>query len=401
MTAETKRDMTLLECFLRMANSCLSHKCLFVSVVVLPILVAFVLVMWVIKPEYAAEAIVTPPSNSSVSSGGISKLLGGAEGLSSISSLLGSTDDGINIVWTYFNSWELHTKVIQKFDLAKHYQFKGEFHADLLKMFRKQFTLELNDEDMFHLTYADEDYKLAAHVLEYMLANVDSMYNAFKTTQARQSRLYMNQRLEEVKGRLDSLEREFIDFQKKNHIYDPETQVEGTMKYLSGIQVDYNVVAMALAKEKAEHGENTRLYQELQERIKKIESTKNAALGGKDSNIGVLSLNKVPGLAAQFERLEKEIKMQGAIYTFLKQESERLYIEESNLMSNLVILQPPWENNKKTKPMRGVTLIFVASLSFIFAVFLCCFIDYCHEVDPESTLGKEMNRFSRKVRFKS
>lgn len=400
MVTENQKDMTLLECVLKMVNSCLSHKFLFMVTLWLPVLVAFVLVMWVIKPEYSAEAVVTPPNGSGTSAGSLSKLLDGAGGLSSMSSLLGGGDDGKNIVWTYFNSWELHNKVIEKFNLADHYEFDGNFHADLLKLFRKKFSLEENDEEMFHVTFVDEDHKLAANILSFMLANVDSMYNSFKTTQARQSRLYMNQRLEEVMVRLDSLEREFVNFQQKNHVYDPEVQVEGTMKYLASLQTDYNVVSLALDKERVEHGENTKLYRELNERVKKVENTRNQALGGRQSNIGVLSLSKVPGLAAEYTRMEKEIRMQGAIYTFLKQESERLYIEESNLMSNLIVLLPPWDNDKKIRPLRGVTLVFVFSLSFILAVSLCCFIEYCRSVDPESSLGKEISKFSRKIRFK-
>lgn len=401
MIDETKQDLTLLECLLKVANSCLSHKLLFFFTLWLPVLFAFCMVTWVIKPEYAAEAVVTPPSNGGISGGGLGKLLDNSSGLSSFSSLLGSGDEGKKVVWTYFNSWELHNKVIEKFNLADHYEFDGKFHADLLKVFRKKFTLEENEEDMFYLKLEDKDHKLASEVLSFMLVEVDSMYSAFKTAQARQSRLYIDQRLSEVRSRLDSLERQFVDFQEKNHVYDPEIQVEGTMKYLSGLQTDYNMVSMALFKEQVEHGENTRLYKELSERVKKVETTKNQALGGRQSNIGVLSLNKVPALASEYTRLEKEIKMQLVIYTFLKQESERLQLEESNIMANLIVLQPPWDNDKKIWPLKGITLMFAFTLSFILAVFLCCLVEYCQNVDPETILGRELAKFSRKIRFKS
>ena len=393
--------MTLLEGLLKVANSCLSHKRLFVLTVFIPTLVAFILVMWVIKPTYAAEAVVTPPTNGSALSGNLGKLLEGAGSMSFFSSFMGGSSEGSNIVWTYFNSWELHNRVIEKFDLANHYEFDGDFHADLLKQFRKNFSLEENEEEMFHIVFADEDYKLASQVLTYMLDQVDSMYNNFKTTQARQSRAYMNQRLAEVEQRIDSLEGEFVNFQESNHIYDPEIQAEGTMKYLSGLQVDRDAVYLALSKEKKEHGENTRQYQDLQNRLKDIDAAKYQTLGGKHSNIGVVALNKVPKLSAEYARMEKELKLQAVIYTLLKQESERLYIEESNLMSNLIVLQPPWENNKKIKPLRGVTLIFVFSISFIFAMFLCSFLEYWRSVNPESSLGVEIKKFSQKVRFKS
>jgi len=401
MASETQHDMTLLEGLLKVLNSCLSHKRLFVLTIFVPTLVAFIMVMWVIKPTYSAEAIVTPPASGGGLSGSLGKLLEGTGGLSSFSSLMGNKDEGINIVWTYFNSWELHNKVIEKFHLAEHYEFDGKFHADLLKQFRRNFSLEQNDEDMFYIVFVDEDYKLASQVLTFMLDQVDSMYNNFKTTQARQSRTYMNQRLAEVEHRIDSLESEFVNFQETNHIYDPNVQTEGTMKYLSGLQVDRDAIYMALSKERKEHGENTRQFQDLQNRLKDIDIAKHQTLGGRHSNIGVVALNKVPKLSAEYARMEKELKLQAVIYTLLKQESERLYIEESNLMSNLIVLQPPWENDKKIKPLRGVTLIFVFSISFIVAVFLCCFLEFCRGVNPESSLGVEMKKFSRKVRFKS
>ena len=211
----------------------------------------------------------------------------------------------------------------------------------------------------------------------------------------------MNQRLEEVEQRIDSLEKEFVNFQEDNNIYSPDVQAEGTMKYLADLQSERNMVSISLSKEKKEHGENTRQYQELQNTLRDLDVAKSQVLGGRHSNIGVLALNKVPKLSATYTRMEKELKLQAVLYTFLKQESERLYIEESNLMSNLVVLQPPWENNKKIKPLRGVTLIFVFSLSFIFAVFVCCFVEYWRSVDPDTSLGKEMRRFSDRVRFKS
>ena len=265
--------MTLLECLLKVTNNCLSHKRLFIVTLMLPVLVAFVLVMWVIKPVYAAEAIVTPPTSGGGMSG-LGKFLEGSTGLSSFSSLMGNDNDGANIVWTYFNSWELHNKVIEKFNLAKHYDFKGDFHADLLKQFRKHFALSENEEKMFLLTYADEDYKLASQVLTFMLDQVDSMYNHFKTSQARQSRLYMNQRLEEVEKRIDSLEKEFVNFQEDNNIYSPDVQAEGTMKYLADLQAERNMVSIPLSKEKKEHGENTRQYQDLQNTLRDLDVAK-------------------------------------------------------------------------------------------------------------------------------
>ena len=81
--------MTLLEGLLKVVNSCLSHKRLFVLTVFIPTLVAFIMVMWIIKPTYAVEAVVTPPTNGSALSGGLGKLLEGSGSMSFFSSFMG------------------------------------------------------------------------------------------------------------------------------------------------------------------------------------------------------------------------------------------------------------------------------------------------------------------------
>ena len=54
----------LVETFLRILNNDLKHFKLCCAMVFIPTLIVFVLVMWVIKPTYAAKAVVTPPAES-------------------------------------------------------------------------------------------------------------------------------------------------------------------------------------------------------------------------------------------------------------------------------------------------------------------------------------------------
>ena len=182
-----QESVDIVEVCLRLLNNNLKHFKLCLAIVLLPTIVAFVLVMWVIKPVYAATAVVTPPSTSNASISNLSSITG----MSGMGSLLGlNSNEDANAVWTILSSWELHDQVINEFNLAEHYEFKGKFHADLLKMFRKNFGMEFNKEDMFAIYVEDKDYRLAAKIVSFMLEKADSAFNAFKTKQARQSREY-------------------------------------------------------------------------------------------------------------------------------------------------------------------------------------------------------------------
>ena len=246
---EKQESIGFVEICLRILNNDLKHFKLIVALVMIPTILAFVMVMWVVKPKYAASAIVTPPASSQTMAGALSGMLGGASGMSSLLGLSETSEDA-NAVWTILNSWELHDMVIKNFDLARHYEFKGKFHADLLREFRKNFGLELNKEEMFSLYYRDTDPKLAVEVVKFMLEKADSAFNAFKTKQARQSREYFQTRLDSCEHVLDSLLKDFVNFQVTNNVYEPSIQLEATIKYLSELQAMREEVNMEMNFEK-------------------------------------------------------------------------------------------------------------------------------------------------------
>jgi uncharacterized protein involved in exopolysaccharide biosynthesis len=297
-------------------------------------------------------------------------------------------------VWTLLNSWELHNKVIERFNLKEHYKFKGHFQADLLKMFRQNFKLTVNDESMFEITYRDKDYKLAAEVIAYILNEADSAYNAFKNTQAKQSREYFDERLTLCLQILDSLKNEFVDFQVKNYFYEPQVQLESTVKYLANLQTVRDEVGLELAYERLHRGEGTKRYDELNKRYKSTSSAIYKALEGNQKSVGVVELKKTPELAATYMRFESEIKVQEALYKLLRQQSEEMQLEEAKTLKNLHVLQPPWPNDKKVSPLRGVTLVFAFMVSFFFATFICNFLGYMdEEKERDSVVAREWNRF--------
>ena len=389
---EKQESIGFIEFCLRVLNSDLKHFKFFSAFVAIPTIVAFVLVMWVIDPMYAATAVVTPPASKQSMSGALSGMMGG----SGMSSLLGlSMDNGdANAVWTILNSWELHDKVIEKFDLAKHYKFKGKFHADLLKEFRRNFGIDYNKEDMFSLFYKDTDAKRAVQVIEFMLEKADSAFNVFKTNQARQSRLYFQGRLDSCEHVLDSVLNSFVDFQVKNNVYEPGVQLSATIKYLSELQAMREEMGMELDFEKLDRGENSKRYQELQKRVKGMNAALGGALKGKHSNIGMIELKKSPELYAEYLRRESEIRIQETLYKLLRQQSEQMRLEEAKMLKNLHVLEPPWENNKKIYPLRAVTLIFVFAVACLLATIVCNIRDYLEtEEKRETAVAREWVTF--------
>lgn len=375
---EKQEPVGLTEVLLRLLSNNLKHFKLCLVLVLLPTIAVFVLVMWVIKPTYRAEAVITPPPSSSVNAlSGFSSMMGMS---SDMGSLLGlSQNDDIGAVWTIFNSWELHDQIINKYHLKEHYKFKGKFHADLLKKFRQNFSFAKNKEDMYTVTIEDKDFRLANEMLRFMLVKADSAFNAFKTSQARQSRLYFQSRLDSCERTMDSLLASFAQFQVDNDFYDPEVQLEATIKYMGELQAKREEVAMEMSYEKMNRGADSKRYDELQKRYRGVSDALNKTLDGKRGDVGVLSLKKSPTLATEYLRRETELKVQETLYKLLRQQSEQMRLEEAKMLTNLHILEPPWDNDKKVSPLRGVTLVFTVMVSSLLATFVSNFLEYMKE----------------------
>ncbi|MBR2095459.1 MAG: lipopolysaccharide biosynthesis protein [Fibrobacter sp.] len=396
---EKQEPIGFVEICLRILNNDLKHFKFVAAFVLIPTIVVFVMVMWVVKPKYAASAIVTPPASTQSMAGALSGMLGGASGMTSFLGLSETSEDA-NAVWTILNSWELHNMVIDKFDLARHYEFKGKFHADLLKEFRKNFGLEMNKEEMFSLYYKDTDPKLAVKVIQFMLEKADSSFNAFKTRQARQSREYFQSRLDSCEHALDSLLKDFVNFQVTNNVYEPTVQLEATIKYLSELQAMREEVNMEMNFEKLDRGENSKRYQELSKRMKGMNSALGGTLKGKHSDIGIMELKKSPQLYSEYLRREAEIRIQEAMYKVLRQQSEQMRMEEAKMLTNLHVLEPPWENDKKISPKRGLLLVFTVFITFFFATLLCNLVEYMRsESRTNSKTAAEWDFFVKKIFF--
>jgi hypothetical protein len=69
-------------------------------------------------------------------------------------------------------------------------------------------------------------------------------------------------------------------------------------------------------------------------------------------------------------------------------------MEEAKMLTNLHVLEPPWENDKKIYPLRGVTLIFVFSVACIIATIVSNLLGYLAcESKRGSSVAVEWNAF--------
>ena len=175
------------------------------------------------------------------------------------------------------------------------------------------------------------------------------------------------------------------DTQVDNNFYEPTIQMESTLKYLSALQAKREEVSIEMAYEKADRGEKSKRYDELSKRYQGINAALNGTLKGKHEKVGMVALQKSSELGAEYMRRENEIRVQEAMYKLLRQQSEQMRLEEAKMLTNLHVLEPPWENDKKVFPRRGIILMFTAFMSFLLATLLCNFLEFMRSEKEKNT----------------
>jgi uncharacterized protein involved in exopolysaccharide biosynthesis len=75
-------------------------------------------------------------------------------------------------------------------------------------------------------------------------------------------------------------------------------------------------------------------------------------------------------------------------------------MEEAKMLTNLHVLEPPWENDKKISPKRGLLLVFTVFITFFFATLLCNLVEYMRsESRTNSKTAAEWDFFVKKIFF--
>ena len=88
------------------------------------------------------------------------------------------------------------------------------------------------------------------------------------------------------------------------------------------------------------------------------------------------------------------------MYKILRQQSEQMRLEEAKRLTNLHVLEPPWENDKKISPKRGLILIFTVFFTFFCASLLCNFVEFMRAESRTNTrTAAEWDFFVKKIFF--
>ena len=345
-------------------------------------LVIATVIALLLPKSYESTADLMPPDQSSSmgaslisalsGSGGLSGAVGG--GLASMAqSALGIQTTG-DLFIGILNSNTVQDDLIHKFDLQKLYH--DRYIEDARKDLAKHTDISSDSKSgIISITVTDHDPKRAAAMAQEYVRELNWLVTNLNTSSGHRERVFLDQRLKQVKVKLEDAEKQFSQFASQKGAIDIKEQGKAMVEAAAELQGEL-IVAEAQLKSLRQvytsNNVNVRSLQaqvdELRQQLKKI--------GGKGANEKSSaeelypSLRELPLLGVEYADLLRRLKVQEAVFEVLTQEDEMAKVQEAKDTPSVKVLDPPLVPDHQSFPSLPLAMVLGTTLALVFGCTL-------------------------------
>jgi uncharacterized protein involved in exopolysaccharide biosynthesis len=397
--------LTILVSYRRFILLNLLGVCLIVAIL------SFLLPSW-----YRAETTLLPPQEEPAFGLGMaSSILGAASGFGSSFSLpfMATPSD---VYAAVLKSRVVGEAVVSEEKLMQVFDTKSLEEAQ--KTLFSHVSVRVTEEGLISLTYEDKDRNRAASVANRFVEEMDRINREKSTSQAKNARIFIEERLAQTERDLTQAEEELRRFQEENKTILLDDQMKAVVEKAAELkaqmvsaQVKMNVLSRTLSPS---HPQVRSLQSEITEIKNQLEILE---LGNEnDDSEGKTILDvpfaQVPSLSLRLARLMREVKIQESVFELLTQQFEQYRIQETKDTPTVQVLDRAVPPEKRVRPRRAVLVIVSGILSLFTSTVFIFGLEYfkrARQKDPEtvarleSLLGawrKDIEDLRRKLFFR-
>jgi capsule polysaccharide export protein KpsE/RkpR len=350
-------------------------------------------------------AMMAAMGGSSGGGSGGSSLLGGASGgLGGIASdLLGTKDPGA--VWSdMLASRTVEDRIIERFDLRKVYGLRY-WEPARKELKGRSLISEDRKSGVISIVVTDRDQRRAQQIAQAYVDELDRLNALVSTSAARRERVFLEQRLQQVKDNLATASGEFAKYASNNTVVDVDAQTKAMVEGAAALQGQLIAAQSELEGLQQSYTDNNVRVRSLKARVDELRSQLQK-MGGSNASLDPTvsspqsqsdqlypSIRKLPLLGVRWLDLYHETKIQEAVYAMLTEEYETAKIEEAKEIPTVKVLDPASWPERKSSPHRtlivlvGMLLSLTASVVWLFGMAAWQHMD---PEDPRKQLAQEM-----------
>jgi uncharacterized protein involved in exopolysaccharide biosynthesis len=371
-------------------------------------LVLFTIIAFLLPKRYTATVHLMPPDYSASSQLALSlpSLSGGGEdegggggggggvGVGSVmgfaSKLLGLSTSG-SLIAGVAQSRTVEDDIVAQFGLMKLYGTK--YPEDARKMLEG--TTEIKEDPktgIIALSFEDKDPQRAAAIAQSYVENLNHVLAGVNASSAHRERLFIDQRLVEVKKDLDASAKEFAEFSSANSAINIPEQAKAMVGAAADLEAKLIAAQSMLGGLKQIYTENNVNVRQMEASVAELQKQINQ-FGGKDvvpAGGSALpkselypSVRQLPLLGVKYLDLYRRTKINEAVFEFLTKQGEIARVQEARDVPSVQVLDPAAVPQRKTSPHR--LLIMIIGMCFTFFAGATWLIGgaYWDRIDPQ------------------
>lgn len=360
------------------------------------------LIAFVIPTRFASTTRLMPPDPSSGQGMAMLSMLAGraSAALGAVGTdLLGLKTSGDLFVGV-LQSRSVQDELIKKFDLRTVYgESKWE---DARKELGKRTDVSINRKSgIITVEIVDRDPKRAQAMAAEYISQLNSVVTQLNTSSAHRERVFLEERLEQVKNDLSAAEKEFSQFASKNSAIDIKEQGKAMVEAAAGLEgqlIAAQTELQGLRQVYADGNVRVRAAQarvsELRQQLQKLGGNPDSA--GNDSLNGpeiYPSIRKLPLLGVTYADLYRRTKVQEIVFETLTQQYEMAKVQEAKEVPSIKVLDSPEVPEKKMFPPRMLITLAGAIgglCACVFWLFLVSRWQQLEATDPGRLLANDI-----------
>lgn len=327
------------------------------------LLVAIILAFLIPKEFTSTARLMPPDQNSSQGSAILAAVAGRAgETLTGLAAnALGMKTTGDLFVGV-LKSDTVEDDVIHKFGLQKLY--RDGYLEDTRKDLAKNTGIsEDTKSGIITVSITDHDPKRCAAMAQEYINELNWVVNNLSTSSAHRERVFLDQRLDQVKNNLETDEKQFSQFASQRGAIDIAEQGKAMVTAAATLQGQLIAAQSELEGLRQIYTDNNVRVRSLQARVDDLHKALDK-LGGKgsDENSSAQqfypSLRQLPLLGVEYADLLRRTKVQEAVFEALTQQDELAKVEEAKETPTVKVLDQPEIPDKKSYPPRALIALF-------------------------------------------
>jgi len=380
-----------------------NHRGMLARLTAVSLLVSLVIAFTMPK-QYKSSAVIMPPDQQGSSTMLLAALTGhSAGGLGGLGGLAGQLLGGHTSTALYMDllqSGSVSGHLIDRFNLQQVYHKR--YRIDTAKHLAHCTKItEEKKSGIITIDVEDTDPARARDLAQGYLDELNNLVLRTSTSSAHRERVFIEQRLQTVKGDLEKAQLELSEFSSRNSTVDIKEQTRAMVDAGARVQAELMLEQSGLESLRQIYGDGNVRVHETEARIASLKGELVKMTGAStplsDENLhdaagtepdgsekkGELypPLRQLPRLAVPYADLYRTVRVQEELFELLTQQDELARIQEAKDVPAVSVIDPPGIPEKKSSPHRLFVTLLLTFLSFACASTTILLRDHWATVD--------------------